>query len=258
MDQAMPSALSATAQADSGVWQQLETGLELGRFSTRDTIPDPAGDLVVLRVDPQLWELRLLAVSAEEGAPNRSARAWCEDFGLVAAINAGMFQRDRRTHVGYLRVDGQVLSAHTNSYQSALALDPRRDGLAPFRIFDLDLVPLEEVLADYDDVAQNLRLIKRPGTNRWSKQTRRWAEAALGEDSTGRALLIYCDSPNPMHTLNGLLLALPLDLVCAQHLEGGNDAQFYIAHDKFTGGFKEGADKIVSWPIPNAIGVRRR
>jgi hypothetical protein len=243
---------------DTSVWRQLEPGLELGRFATRDTLPDPEGDLVILRVDPQRWELRLLTATVGAGAKHRSARMWCEEFGLVAAINAGMFQRDRRTHVGYLQVGGEVLSAHTNSYLSAVAMGPRRSGLPPFRIFDLDIVPLTEVLADYNDVAQNLRLIKRPGTNRWSVQTRRWVEAALGEDGSGRALLIYCETPYPMYLLNGLLLALPLDLVCAQHLEGGGDAQFHVAHQHFTGGFQGAADKIVSWPIPNVIGVRRR
>ena len=89
---------------DTGVWRQLEPGLDLGRFATRDTLPDPEGDLVVLRVDPQRWELRLLTAVVGDRAKQRSARAWCEEFGLVAAINAGMFQRDRRTHMGYLRV----------------------------------------------------------------------------------------------------------------------------------------------------------
>lgn len=249
---------AVTTGTPAEVWQELEPGLELGRFSTGDAAADPAGDLVVLRVDPRLWELQLLSVAADDGVQNRTARAWCEEFGLVAAINAGMFQSDRRTHVGYLRVGGRVLSRHTNSYQSALALGPRRADLAPFRIFDLDVVPLAEVLEDYDDVAQNLRLIKRPGINRWSVQTRRWVEAALGEDTSGRALLIYCHTPYPMHELNALLLSLPLDLACAQHLEGGSDAQLYIAHEGLTATFKGGADKLVSWPFPNAIGVRRR
>ena len=31
-----------------------------------------------------------------------------------------------------------------------------------------------------------------------------------------------------MHDLNNILLSLPIDLVCAQHLEGGPEAQMYV------------------------------
>ena len=55
-----------------------------------------------------------------------------------------------------------------------------------------------------------------------------WSEAALGEDSSGRILFIFSRSPFTMHNFNQELLSLGVNLVAAQHLEGGPEAQFYV------------------------------
>lgn len=89
------------------------------------------------------------------------------------------------------------------------------------RIMDLDLESKDALLENYECIAQNLRLIKRPGINRWSQQSKMWSEAALAEDRDGRILMIFVRSPFSMHDLNEILLELPLGLECAQHLEGG-------------------------------------
>ncbi len=81
-----------------------------------------------------------------------------------------------------------------------------------------------------------MRLIKRPRINRWPQQNKRWSEAALGEDKDGNILFIFSRSPYTMHDFNKILLQLPIDIVCAQHLEGGPAASFQVNHQdlKFT------------------------
>ena len=49
-----------------------------------------------------------------------------------------------------------------------------------------------------------------------------------GEDSKGRALFIFCRSPYAMRDFNKILCSLPIDLVCARHLEAGPEAQLYV------------------------------
>ena len=44
---------------------------------------------------------------------------------------------------------------------------------------DIRRLPLDELRRQYGTVVQNLRLIKRPGRNRWSPSRDRWREAAL-------------------------------------------------------------------------------
>ncbi len=211
-------------------WQVLEPGLDIARFDSRSRTLAATGDLTVLRVDARRWNLRVLATGNAGDDQGRTLESWCRKFRLVAAINAGMYQQDGLTHVGYCKVDGRVINAGINKYQSAVAMDPLTGDDPPFRIFDLDETDLKQVTAAYRTVVQNLRLIKRPADARWPQGDASWPEAALGEDKEGRALLIYCTRPLSMHAFNQLILDLPLDLVCAQHLEGNFPARLWVCH----------------------------
>jgi len=220
------------AKGDPSPWRTLEPGLEMAVWSSRSGQPDAAGDLRILRVDPQRWRLRVISTETAGSREGLSLEQWCGEFGLVAAINAGMYQEDGLTHVGYCQVDGCVLNPAVNHYRSALALDPLRPQDPPLRIFDLDETALDSVAATYRTVVQNLRLIKRSGEARWRAGTETWTEAALGEDAQGRALLMHCSRPLSMHDFNTLILGLPLDVVCAQHLEGNLPAQLWVDHSR--------------------------
>lgn len=252
------------AGATEAPWEALGGGLELGRFSLNG-FGSPEPQVHVLRIDPQRWELTLHGLPSGTSV-GHTAREWSRREGLVAAINAGLYQADLRTHSGHMRADGTVFSRGTNGYLSAAAFEPVNPQDPPFRIFDLDVDPLAAVLERYRRVVQNLRMIKRPGENRWSPQGRRWSEAALGEDREGRALLIFCGTPLPLDRLIEALLALPLGLVAAQHLEGGSQAQLFVAVGGQTLELVGGYGAIFSapdpgrgaWPIPNVLGVRAR
>jgi hypothetical protein len=247
-------------------WRQLDDGLELGSFKA--TVESPAGDSVitVLRIDPQIWEFRVLSTKSSRSSRMATAREWCQTFGLTAAINAGMYNADYRTHTGYMRCGSDVNNASRNSYKSLVAFSPVDTTLPPFRIFDLDSITIDSMRSSYSCLVQNLRLIDRSRRNRWSEQPKQWSEAALGEDSQGRALFIFCRSPYSMYTFNRILLSLPLDLVCAQHLEGGPVAQFYLNRNgsemelvgSYETGVMEDDPDASAWPIPNVLGIVRR
>ena len=257
--------LAATgAVATDRAWTVLGNGLELGRFPLPGQ-DSPGATVHVLRIDPRRWELTLHGLPSGASI-GYTAREWSRREGLVAAINAGMYQADYRTHSGYMRADGTVFSRGTNGYLSAAAFDPVDPKDPPYRIFDLDEDPLASVLPRYRRVVQNLRMVKRPGENRWASQQRRWSEAALGEDHEGRVLLIFCGTPLPLDRLIEALLTLPLGLVAAQHLEGGTQAQLFVAAGGQTmelvggyeGVFSASDQNRSAWPIPNVIGVRAR
>ncbi len=240
----------------SSPWLVLEPGLEIARFDSRTAAPADTGDLTVLRVDPLRWHLEVMATAGMDGGSPRGLDRWCRDFNLVAAINAGMYQQDGRTHVGYCKVGGRVISAAVNHYRSAAAMDPVKVGDPPFRIFDLDETPLDSIAAAYGTVVQNLRLIKRRAEPRWPSRPESWSEAALGEDARGRALLMHCTRPLSMHDFNQLILALPLSVVAAQHLEGNFPAQLWVSHP----GWKDPARGPAVQPrvLPVILGVAAR
>jgi len=254
------------ASSQESGWDSLDVGLELGRFKVKAEAPIGDSTIVVLRIDPAIWELRLLSVS-ETGEPSGcTARQWCQKHNLVAAINAGMFMTDYRTHVGYMKSGDHINCASVNSYESVAAFARLRPDIPEYRLFDLDEIHLDSVNALYGGVVQNLRLIKRPRENRWSQQDRRWSEAAMGEDRDGNILFTFCRSPYSMYDFNHLLLSLPIDLVSAQHLEGGPEAQLYFnvgdreveLSGSYETGFMEGPGNLVAWPIPNVLGLVRK
>ncbi len=261
--------LLACIPVAASTWETLKPGLEL-RWITA-TVPSDVGDsrIAVLRIDPARWELDVVMRSQTGDSRNRTARQWAREHGLTAAINAGMFATDHLTHVGYLESRGHVNAAGVNAYQSVAAFHPDApDTCAPFRIFDLDAagVSIAAVGENYASPVQNLRLIKRPGENRWSEQPERWSEAALGKDRDGNILMIFSRSPFSMHGLNGELLAAEIDLVALQHLEGGPEAQLFVdaggrtleCVGSYETSFNENDDNIHAWPIPSVLGVRPR
>ena len=191
---------------------------------------------------------------------------WSKKFNLIGVINAGMYQTDLKSNVGFMKNFDHVNNNHLNStHQSLAAFNPVCKEEPPFYIYDLDEVEKDSILARYQTAIQNLRLIKRPGENRWPKQNEKWSEAALGQDEEGDVLFIYCRRPASMYELNNALLHLPLGLVCAQHLDGGPHASLYFSHKgefKYYIGAAEihpAANEVISGvALPNVIGFRKR
>ena len=250
-------------------WQTLGAGMEIRRLESRKQSPVGDSRITVLRIDPSRWELEVMGVVQTREGAGHTAREWAQKHQYTAAINAGMFETDNKTHLGYVRSRDHVYNGHVNSYQSMMAFDRRQGKNVPdFRIFDLDSPEssVEAILANYSSAVQNLRLIKRPGQNQWGKQSREWSEAAVGEDDEGRVLFIYSRSPFSMHDLNQELLASGVGVVAAQHMEGGPEAQLYVhtanieleLFGSYETSFKENDQNQAPWPVPNVIGVRPR
>ena len=250
-------------------WQTLAPGMEIQRVQTRKQSTLGDSKITVLRIDLKRWELEVTGILQTGETSGHTAREWSRKQKYIAAINAGMFETDQKTHLGYVRSRDHVYNSRVNNYQSMMAFDPREGKkVPPFRIFDLDLsaTSLQTIVADYASAVQNLRLIKRPGINQWGKQAKEWSEAAVGEDSEGHVLFIYSRSPFSMHDLNQELLSAGIGIVAAQHMEGGPEAQLYVhAGDtelemfgSYETSFKENDQNSSAWPVPNVIGVRPR
>jgi hypothetical protein len=253
-------AASTVSAAD---FDTIAKGLELACFDLANESKKVDTSAVILRVDPAQWDFRVVSMSQTGEKNGLTAKQWCEKYGLTAAINAGMFQEDMVTHVGYMKSGSHVNSRLRNKYLSAAAFAARREGLPVFRLADLDVESIDSLIVGYDCAIQNLRLIKYPGENVWSENPRRWSEAALAEDSAGRALFVFCRKQLSMPEFNRWLLSLGLGVIRAQHLEGGSEAQIYVHTNELelelTGAyetsFMEGEDSALPAAIPFVIGV---
>ncbi|MEQ9504057.1 MAG: phosphodiester glycosidase family protein [Deltaproteobacteria bacterium] len=240
-------------------WQPLADGVEYRRFE------EPTA-LHVVRIDPAKAELAVLTAS-EAGGGKKTARAWVEGQKLLVAINAGMFAQDHSSNVGHLRVGQHVNQARWDPrYKSVLLIDPKAPKLPRAQLVDR---PHDPSLTDrYGTVLQNLRLIRstngKTGKNVWSKQKKRWSEAAVAYDREGRILFVFSRAPYAMWRFNARLLALDLGVIRAFHAEGGPEASLSIRSPKlklhlagsYETDFNENDDNAEQWPIPNILAVR--
>lgn len=244
-------------------WRTLAAGLSYTVIVLDESPSWGDGKLHVVRIDPKLASLRAEMASEHDGR-SRTAAAWCDDRDLAVAINMGMYQTDYSSNVGYAR-DGAHLNQPrlVSKYKSAIAFGAKKPGVPQAVMIDLDEPGAEARLDDYATVIQNLRLIKAPGKNVWSKQERRWSEAAIAMDRDGRILFLFARTPYPMWELNRSLLKLPLGIVRAMHVEGGPEASLSIhagglrldLNGSFETGFVSDDAQAAQWPIPNVIGI---
>lgn len=255
-------------QAAELKWTELEPGIA---YATAEA-PGPRplslpidGHLHLVRVDPKRRSLVAVMAGAGDSRP-RTAAQWCRERGLAVAINMGMFETDRRTNTGYARNPGYMNNRRWSAkYKSALGFGALKRGLPALVMADLDDPTAKARLADYGTVVQNLRLIKA-GRSVWEQQERRWSEAAVGVDHQGRLLFIFSRYPYTMKELNEILLALPLSIDAAMHMDGGPPASLSIHAGgvdlDLNGSFETGAlesDGVQAQsPLPNVLGVRRR
>jgi hypothetical protein len=263
---ALAALAPAPVAATAAEWRLLEPGLELAE------LPLPAlsdlGDsrLCVLRIDPARFDLVLLNASAPGRGEPLTARAWCEQAGLVAAINASMYQTDFKTSVGLMRTAEHVNNAHVGKDRAVLAFDRADAGVPPADIIDLTCQDFAALRPRYRTLVQSIRMVSCTGENRWQQQPRKWSTAAIGIDKRGRVLFMHCRSPYTTHDLIDGMLALPLDLAKAMYVEGGPEAQLYLHSGDFAlervgsfeTGFTETNANTAAWPVPNVVGIVRR
>lgn len=245
-------------------WQSLGNGIEYGIFHL-NTLPENGdGKVHIVRINPALVKLKLLLAS-EYDKKRRTTAEWCEDFNLIAAINAGMFQKDYFTNVGYLRNGEYIQNKRwSRKYKSVLAFDPKKAGLPPAIMVDTEEPDAMKRLDDYNAVVQNLRLIKGNGINVWEKSNNKWSESAVGMDQQGRILFLFCRLPYPMKEFNEGVISLGLGITHVMHTEGGVSASLSIRtrniNMDLAGSYETELDldgiNIGLRSIPNVIGVQ--
>ena len=258
----------ASAAEDSngaGPWHKLETGLELGVFSA--PMRSQVGDSLVriVRIDPQRFELRLLTASAPAQGRSLTAKEWCQQNGLVAAINASMYQGDYKTSVSLMKTKAHTNNPRVSKDNAILAFDRHDDGVPAVQIIDRQHQNFDELRPRYGSLVQSIRMVSFDGRNVWQPDTDKASMAAIGIDRQGRVLFVHVRSPYSTHDIVNMLLGLPIDLKNAMYTEGGSEAQLYVRSGsqefEFVGwsetGFMEIAENAPAWPIPNIIGIAR-
>ena len=255
-----------TGAGSKAGWHQLAKGLELGVFASPQRSESGDSLIRVLRIDPKHFRLRLLSASAvKEGRP-LTARQWCRQNGLVAAINASMYQTDHKTSVSLMRTKTHINNSRLSKDKTILAFDRQSPEVPRVKIIDRECEDFQTWKKKYGTLVQSIRMISCKGKNVWRQRPQKWSTAAIAVDQQDKILFIHVSSPFSTHDLINSLQQLALNISRAMYLEGGPQSQLYIRHGNkeynFFGGFDinltENINNPAFWPIPNVIGIALR
>jgi uncharacterized protein YigE (DUF2233 family) len=256
---------SSSVRSETNPWREVEDGLLVGEF---EAPPQPSfreARILIVKLDPRKYSLKLLSAS-ENGGRKMTVREWTEKHGLVAAFNAGMYQADGTTSVGYMKNFKHINNGRLNTNNAVLAFNRIDAGVPEIQIIDRECQDFGELKGKYQSFVQSIRMISCEQQNVWSKQSTGWSTLAIGVDKNHDVLVIFSQQPYSVHDLIEVLLSLPISIYNAMYLEGGPQASLYLSTKNDTieryGGLEGSPDSHnplqVWWPIPNVIGIVRK
>ena len=258
--------ISSDGMSKDSSWKKVGQGLFLGQFDHPYEAPVKDSKIIILKINPAAYAFKLLCAS-ELGKIRLTPKEWCEKYNLIAAINAGMYQKDGLTNVGYMKNYSHLNNPRLNStYKAVLAFNRVELNVPEIQIIDLKCQDFEKLKPKYQTFIQGIRMISCNQENVWSKQDRRWSLAVLGVGKEGSVFFIFSEAPYSGYDFNNVLLSLDLSIFNAAYLEGGPEAGLYFS----AGGIELGKGGIYgtglsgsvvrsgAYPVPNVIGIVKK
>ena len=252
-------------KAETASWKQVDEGLSVAEFDS--PLKSEAGDskITVVRIDPRYYSFRLLCAS-EHGRQKKTVEEWSNEFHLVAAVNAGMYQENGITSVGYMRNYDHVNNPRIGKDNTVLAFNPVDSGVPEVQLIDRECQDLNSLKRKYNSLVQSIRMISCEGQNVWSQQSGKWSIVAIASDESGKVLFLTARSPYSVHDFIEIIQSLPISIKNAMYLEGGPQASLFVSSGDFRlekygsieTGFDEAGPLQFALPIPNVIGIVKK
>ncbi len=261
----IPVILMGMPEGPAVHWEKVDTGLYVASIDS--PVKSQIGDskITVLKINPRHYNFKLISAK-EKNESNKTAKEWAKSRDLTAVINAGMFQQDYKTNVGFMKNYDFINSRRLNKYKAVTAFNRKTQEVPEFQIIDLKCQDWNQLKTKYHSFVQGIRMIDCRQKNRWSPQEKKWSMVVIGMDKQGNALFIFTRSPYSVHNFINILLQLPLSIYNAMYLEGGPEASFYLNHNgvemqgfgSYETGFNLDDGNKSYWPIPNVIGIQKK
>lgn len=247
------------------LWKTVDQGLFIGEFDSPQKSKNEDSKITIVKVDPKFFSFKLLCAS-EHGKLRMTANKWCQTHNLICAVNAGMYQKNGITNVGYMKNFNHINNPRlANTYQAVLAFNRIESTIPEIQIIDLRCQDFKKLQFQYQTLIQNIRMVSCQQENVWSKQDKTYGMAVFGIDKSGNALLIFTESPYSGYDFINILLSLPISIYNAMYLEGGPEANLYFSINEFQleriGRYatdNESNTLAASRPIPNVIGIVKK
>jgi hypothetical protein len=245
-------------------WKALEPGIELAVIEAPVTSSLGDSKLTVVRINPELRNLKLLMAS-QVGGGKRTARAWAEEFDLAVVVNAGMFETEGgQTKARFLMKNfDHVNNPNVGAANSFLAFNPVARDVPTVQIIDRRCQNFASLQGKYHTLIQGIRMVNCNQKATWKAQPRKWSMVVIAVDTQGRVLFVFARSPYTVRDFIDMALSLPLAILSMMYLEGGPEASLLVSAGgvrvegigSFETGFLENDTNDEFWPIPNVLGV---
>jgi uncharacterized protein YigE (DUF2233 family) len=242
-------------------WKEADEGLLVAEFeSVFDNYPY---ELTMVKVDPERYSFQLLCAT-EHGKESLTTKEWALKYQMLAAVNAGMFQENGWTSVGFMKNFGHVNNPRLSNANTILAFNPVDENLPAIQLVDRECQDFNDLRQKYQSFVQSIRMISCNRQNVWSQQGSKWSTLAVAMDSQGNILFLFNRTPHSVHDFIEILLSLPLSIKSAMYLEGGPQASLYLSTSSMTlerygvwGGLEKESIQF-PLPVPNVIGISKK
>jgi len=245
-------------------WKAVDDGFLVAEIESKLKTEDISFSITAIKIDPGNYSLKLLCAT-ESDKEKHTAREWSEKYNLLLAVNAGMFQEDGFTSVGYMKNFRHVNNSRLSKANSILAFNAFDGKVPEIQLIDRECQDFDELRQKYQSFVQSIRMISCDRKNVWAQQGAKWSTLAVGMDTDGNILFLFSKTPQSVHDFIEVLLSLPLSLKTTMYLEGGPQASLYLSTPKMTlerNGIREGLEESgpfqFSLPIPNVLGVVKK
>ena len=255
------SSNSIYSQSQKISWQKIDSGLFYSEALS--PIKSDIGDskVTILKIDPHYYDFKLISAK-EKIEDGRTLKEWVKLKGLIAAINAGLYQEDGKTNVGYMKNFNFINNNHLNKDNTIAAFNRRDTTVPEIQIIDLKCQKWEELKDKYNSYTQCIRMIDCNQNNTWRQQPEKYGMAVIAIDKQGNALFIFTRSPYSVHDFISILKLLPLNIYNAMYLEGSAPASFYLNYKGLevekTGSIMTNGENGIAWELPNIIGIIKK
>jgi uncharacterized protein YigE (DUF2233 family) len=242
-------------------WQEADSGLLVAEFDY--VFKNDPYAITLIKIDPKQYSFKLLC-AAQSGKQSYTTKEWAEKHQMLATVNAGMFQQNGLTSVGFMKNFDHVNNPKLSSANTVLAFNPVDESIPEVQIIDRECQNFSELRNKYQSFLQSIRMISCNGQNVWNKLDSKWSVLALGMDTQGNILFLFSRKSNSVHDFIEILMTLPLSLKSAMYLEGGPQASLYLSTPKMTlqregalGSLEENSLPF-PLPVPNVIGIFKK
>lgn len=258
-------AIPGLLNAQESPWQLVDEGLYVGEFDSPQEAEIGDSRITIVKIDPVFYDFKLLSAS-ENGDTSLTVRQWAEKHNLAAAVNAGMYQQDYRTSVGYMKNFDHLNNPSFNKGNTIFVFNALDSTVKPAQIIDRTCQDFEAIRQKYHSMVQSIRMINCRQENVWRQQPKKWSMVVLGTDMDENILFIFSHSPYSVHDFINILLRLPISIYNAMYLEGGPEATLYFSASdvkfekfgSFETAFIEHDDISAAWPAPNVLGIVKK